>query len=169
MKTKRLYLANLFNSLLPSGSLRKFKTMLYRWSGVELGSNCEIFQGAKILGEGEVIIGNNVFIGIDAMIMTNRGSKVIIEDYALVGHKSVIVTGFHPITPEGPRIIGYEGTTSIVKICKGASLGMGAFLLPGKTLCTMCHAAAGSVVTHDVPPYARVAGVPARFIKDLQH
>lgn len=78
---------------------------------------------------------------LGAMIITNKGSRVVIEDYALVGHYSVIVKGFHNITPEGPRIIGYEGTTSSVRICKGASLGLRAILLPGKTLNTVSHAA----------------------------
>ena len=32
----------------------------------------------------------------------------------------------------------------------------------------MSHVAAGSVVTKDVPEFMRVAGVPARIIKDLR-
>lgn len=167
LKPRRLYFANLINSILPGNILRAFKIRLYRWAGVIIGDNCELFQGAKIYGDGEVIIGDNVFIGLGASILTNRGSKVIVDDFALVGHFSVIVTGFHPITPDGPRIIGFEGTTSTVHICQGASLGMRATLLPGKTLGKMSHAAACSLVTHDVPSYTRVGGVPAKIIKNL--
>lgn len=167
MNTKKLYVANSLIAILPSSKFNDFKTKLYRWAGVVIGENCEIFQGCKIEGVGDVIIGNNVFMGMGATIMCNAGSKVIIEDYALVGHYSIIVTGFHPITPEGPRIIGYEGTSSEVKICRGASLGMRATLLPGKTLGEMSHAAACSLVTHDVEPYTRVGGVPAKVIKNF--
>lgn len=168
MNTKRLYIANSIVAILPSSKLNRFKTKLYRWAGVHIGDNCEIFQGCKIEGVGEVYIGNNVFLGLGATIMSNEGSKVIVEDNALVGHYSIVVTGFHPITPEGPRIIGYDGTSSTVRICKGASLGVRATLLPGKTLGEMSHAAACSLVTHDVEPYTRVGGVPARFIKNLK-
>ena len=167
MKTRRLYLANLFSAILPSRA-NQFKSRLYRWAGVKVGNNVSFFQGARILGEGEVIIGDNVFIGLNATIMTNKGSKVIVEDYGMVGHMSVIVTGFHPITPEGPRIIGFEGTTSTVVIKQGASLGVRAILLPGKTLGRMSHAAAGSIVTHDVEEFTRVAGVPARVIRNFK-
>lgn len=166
MRPKRLYIANLASSLLPSG-MHSLKAKLYRWAGVSVGTNVEFFQGVKILGDGDVILGDHVFLGTGATIMTNKGSKVIVENYGMVGHYSIIATGFHPITPEGPRIIGYEGTTSTVTIREGASLGMRAILLPGKTLGRMSHAAAGSLVTHDVEEFTRVGGVPAKVIKTL--
>lgn len=168
MNSKRLFIVNKVTSLLPYSSCNKLKTLLYRWAGVVIGKNCEIFSGAKILGQGDILIGDNVFIGFDAMIMCNKGSQVIIEDYALIGTKSVIVTGFHPVTPEGPRIIGYEGTSSKIRIAQGASCGLGTTILPGVTIHKMAHVAAGSVVTKDVPEYMRVGGVPARFMKDLR-
>lgn len=169
MKSKRLYFANLMNKILPVSSCNRIKTILYKWAGVNIGKNCEIFSGAKILGNGELYIGDNVFIGVDALIQINRGSKVILEDYTIVGTRAIIVTGFHPITPEGPRIIGYQGITSTIKICRGASVGTGVLVLPGKTIHTMAHCAAGSVITKDVPPYIRVGGVPAKFMKDLRN
>lgn len=44
-------------------------------------------------------------------------------------------------------------------------IGHGAIVLPGRTVGTGAVVAAGSVVTKDVPPYAIVAGNPARFIR----
>ena len=167
MNPRKLYFANLASLLLPSG-MHCFKAKLYRWAGVQIGENVELFQGLKILGDGDVILSDHVFVGFGATIMCNKGSKVIIENYGMVGHYSIIATGFHPITPEGPRIIGYEGTTSIVTIKEGASLGMRATLLPGKTLGRMSHAAAGSLVTHDVEEFTRVGGVPAKVIKKFK-
>ena len=38
----------------------------------------------------------------------------------------------------------------------------------GKTIGAKSHVAAGAVVTKDVPPMVRVAGVPARVIKDFK-
>ncbi len=167
MIPRRLYFANLASSILPSG-MHGFKARLYRWAGVKIGNNVELFQGVKIWGDGEVVLGDNVFVGFGAVIMCNKGSKVIVEDYSLVGHYSMILTGFHPITPDGPRIIGYEGTSSTVTIHEGASLGVRSILLPQKSLGRMSHAAAGSLVTHDVEEFTRVGGVPARVIKKFK-
>lgn len=44
-------------------------------------------------------------------------------------------------------------------------VGHGAVVLPGRQIGTGAVIAAGAVVTKDVPPYAIVAGVPARFVK----
>lgn len=44
-------------------------------------------------------------------------------------------------------------------------IGHGAIILPGRTIGNGAVIAAGSVITKDVPAYAIVAGVPARFIR----
>lgn len=168
MKPKRLHLVNLINKVLPISSCNKLKTILYKWAGVNIGKNCELCGGAKIMGNGEIYIGNHVFIGVEALIYVNKGSKVILEDYTIVGIRSILITGFHPITPEGPRIIGYAGSSSTVKICQGASIGTRVIVLPGITVNTMAHCAAGGIVTKDVPPYTRVGGIPAKFMKDFR-
>jgi acetyltransferase-like isoleucine patch superfamily enzyme len=48
----------------------------------------------------------------------------------------------------------------------GADIGMNASILPGVHIGAHSIVGAGAVVTHDVPEYAVVAGVPARFIRD---
>jgi acetyltransferase-like isoleucine patch superfamily enzyme len=44
-------------------------------------------------------------------------------------------------------------------------VGARAIILHGVTVCRGAIVAAGSIVTHNVPPYAVVAGVPARIIR----
>jgi len=168
MKTKRLYLASLIFKLLPLSRCHNFKAKLLRWCGIKVGKNVEIFSTAKFIGDGDIEIGDNVFIGCDAIISCNKGSQIIIEDYTIIGMRAILVTGFHPITPDGPRIIGYEETCSTIRIRKGASCGTSTIILPGITINEMAHVAAGSVVTKDVDPYIRVAGNPARPIKNLK-
>ena len=48
----------------------------------------------------------------------------------------------------------------------GADIGMNASILPGVRIGANSIVGAGAVVTHDVPDYAIVAGVPARVIRD---
>jgi maltose O-acetyltransferase len=46
-------------------------------------------------------------------------------------------------------------------------LGAGVIVLPDVSIGEMSVVGAGSVVTHDVPPYTMVAGIPAREIKKI--
>jgi acetyltransferase-like isoleucine patch superfamily enzyme len=52
-----------------------------------------------------------------------------------------------------------------VRICAWADIGTNATILPGVTVGRGAIVGAGAVVTHDVAPFAVVAGVPARFLK----
>ena len=49
-----------------------------------------------------------------------------------------------------------------VRIEAWADIGTNAVILPGVTVGRGAIVGAGAVVTHDVPPFAIVAGVPAR-------
>ena len=52
-----------------------------------------------------------------------------------------------------------------VRIGAWADIGTNATILPGVTVGKGSIVGAGAVVTHDVPPFAIVAGVPARFLR----
>ena len=52
-----------------------------------------------------------------------------------------------------------------VRVCAWADVGVNAVVLPGVTIGNGAIVGAGAVVTRDVPPFAVVAGVPARFIR----
>jgi phosphonate metabolism protein (transferase hexapeptide repeat family) len=52
-----------------------------------------------------------------------------------------------------------------VRIGHDAWIGHGAVILPGLTIGDGAVVGANAVVTKDVPPYAIVAGVPARFLR----
>ena len=47
-----------------------------------------------------------------------------------------------------------------------ADLGVGAIVLPGVRIGRGAQVGAGAVVTRDVPPYAVVAGNPARVLRE---
>lgn len=48
-------------------------------------------------------------------------------------------------------------------------IGAGAVILPGVSVGDHAVIGAGAVVRSDVPPWAVVAGVPARFVRDRRH
>ena len=169
IKSKRIYIVNLLLSALPNSSCQNFKTQMLRWAGVKVGKNVEVFQGVKIQGIGEVEIGDGAFIGHEALLMVNEGSKIIIESNSIVSTRTTIITGFHEITPYEARILSRTGTTSTIIIGKGCCVLAKSVVLPGVSIGEMSIVAAGSVVTRDVEPYTMVAGVPAVFKKRLKN
>lgn len=166
MNTKKLYIFNLVVKLLPASRCSKLKAWMLRWCGAKVGKNVEIFT-PKIQGNFNLIIGDNVFLGHEPLIFGACGSTITIEDYAKIGSRVVLVTGSHVFSLDGPCIEG-PGIFKDVIVKKGAVISTNSTILPGKTIGEKAHVAAASVVTKDVPPMVRVAGVPARVIKDFQ-
>ena len=166
--SKRIYIVNLLMEILPNSGFQNMKAFLFRWAGVKVGKDVEIFQGVKVQGAGELEWGNRVFVGHEALFMLNEGSKIIVEDEAIIGSRTIIATGFHPITPTGTRILSREGTTSRIVIGKGCSVSTASVILPGVSVGEMSIVAAGATVTKDVEPYTLVGGCPAKFIKKLR-
>jgi len=154
-------------AVLPNSGCQKFKAELYRWAGAKVGQDVEFFQGIKVQGIGELEFGDRCFIGHEVLFMLNQGSKIIVESEAIVGSRSIVITGFHPITPDGPRILSREGTSSVVRIGRGCSVSTNCTVLPGVSVGEMSIVAASATVTKDVEPYTLVGGCPAKFIKNL--
>lgn len=168
IKSKRIYLVNLLMAVLPNSGCQRLKARLFRWAGAKVGQNVELFQGIKVQGIGELEIGDRAFIGHEVLFMLNEGSKIVVEEEAVVSSRSMIMTGFHPIEPEGKRIIGRDGTSSTVRIGRGAAVLAGCKVLPGVTVGEMSLVAAGATVAKDVEPYTLVGGCPAKKIRSLK-
>lgn len=168
INSKRIYLVNLLMAVLPNSGCQKFKARLFRWAGAKIGKNVEFFQGIKVQGIGELEIGDRAFIGHEVLMMLNEGSTIIIEEEAVVSSRCTLMTGFHPIEPEGPRIIGRSGTSSTIRICRGAAVLASCIVLPGVSVGEKSLVAAGATVNKDVEPYTLAGGCPAKFIRSLQ-
>jgi UDP-2-acetamido-3-amino-2,3-dideoxy-glucuronate N-acetyltransferase len=137
---------------------------------VKLGRDVAIFEFVNLYGceiGDESRIGTFVEIQRDAVIgkrvrvqsHTFICSGVQIEDDVFVGHNVVFINDRHP-SAEGARTGNWTFETTVVKA--GASIGSGAVIMCGLTIGAGARIGAGAVVTHDVPPGALVAGVPAR-------
>lgn len=166
MSSVRLYLIRLFINFLPETRVFNFKNKLYRWAGLKIGNNVRICSSSRFLGDGEIILGNNVWIGQECLLTSAGKSSIIIEDHARLAMRVLIVTGFHNITPDGDCILG-EGTSSKIIISKGSTILSNSTILPGIHIGEKAVVAAGAVVTKDVEPYTLVAGVPAKPIRKI--
>lgn len=165
MNTKKLYIFNLLVKILPPSRCLRLKATLLRWCGAKVGENVEIFT-PSIHGDFNLVIGDNVFIGHEALIFGASGSKITLEKFSKVASRAILVTGSHEFATKYDSIAG-PGTYKDLIIKGGALVDTHAIVLPGKTIGYKAHVAAGSIVTHDVPDMVRVAGIPARIIKDF--
>lgn len=166
MNSSKLYIFNLLVKLLPPSRCSKLKVALLRWAGAKVGKNLSLFS-PKILGNFNLEIGDNVWIGHEALLFGAAGSTIKIDENAKVASQAVLVTGYHEYSIEYPNIAG-PGKWDDIYIGKGSLVDTRAMILPGKSVGEKAHVAAGSIVTHEVPPMVRVAGIPARIIKDFK-
>jgi acetyltransferase-like isoleucine patch superfamily enzyme len=106
-------------------------------------------------------IGKRVFINAGCQFQDQGGIEI--GDDVLIGPQTIIATLNHDPNPEtrGGMI------PKPVKIGNKVWLGARVTICPGVTIGEGAIVGAGAVVTKDVPPHTVVAGVPAKFIKEL--
>lgn len=94
--------------------------------------------------------------------------KITIEKGVFSGHDVMILTGAHDYNQFGDarKKVGAGGP---IHICEGVWLASRCIILANVTIGKHAVVGAGSVVTHDVPPYVVVAGNPATIIKEIPH
>lgn len=97
-----------------------------------------------------VHIGNDVWIGPEALIETAYPNMVTIGDRVIIGIRSTIVAHFK-------ELMG-------VNIKDDVYIGACAVILPGVTIGEGAVVSAGSVVTASVPPMTVVQGNPAKRV-----
>ena len=129
--------------------------------GASVGDDCIIGRGAYV-GPG-VRLGDRVKLQNYALVY----EPAVLEDGVFVGPAVVLTNDTYPrsVTPEGKLKRGEDWTPVGVTIHEGASVGARAVCVAPVTIGRWATIAAGSVVTRDVPDFALVAGVPARFMR----
>lgn len=132
--------------------------------GCEIGDETKI--GAFVEIRRTAVIGKNVKIQAFAFIPEG----VTIEDGVFIGPHVCFTNDRYPraIDTNGKLLEADDWEIVPTRVEKGVSIGANATLLCGIKVGEYAMIAAGAVVTRDVPPYALVAGVPAKVIGDVR-
>jgi acetyltransferase-like isoleucine patch superfamily enzyme len=143
-------------------------------TGVKLGKfvnlyGCEIGDETKIGAFVEVQ--KNATIGKRCKISSHTFicEGVIIEDHVFVGHGVTFINDSYPraTTADGALQTEKDWKVEPTFVKRGASIGSGSTILSNVVIGEHAIVGAGAVVTRDVPPWAIVAGNPARVLRSL--
>jgi carbonic anhydrase/acetyltransferase-like protein (isoleucine patch superfamily) len=149
-------------------------------AGVRIGRGASTYLGTMF----DVGARGRVSLGEYALV---HGARIICDaavevgDYALISWNVVLMDSYRvPLDPaerrrelervpgRRPRHLAGGGPTRPVRIGRNVWIGFEACVLPGVTIGEGAVVGARSVVAEDVPPYAVVAGNPARVIRRLE-
>lgn len=132
------------------------KTRIWAFTHVlpdaKIGKECNLCDLVFI--ENDVVIGDRVTIKCGVQLWDG----VTLEDDVFIGPNVTFTNDRFPRSKQYPE----EFSRTLIK--RGASIGANATILPGLTIGIQAMIGAGAVVTHDVPPYAKVVGNPAHII-----
>ena len=122
-------------------------------SGARIGRGCSFGQGCHVAAG--AVVGD----GVKVQNHVSLYAGVTIEDAVFLG-PSCVFTNVTTPRAEVSRRARYE----LTRVRRGASVGANTTIVCGVTVGRHALVGAGAVVTHDVPDYALVVGVPARAI-----
>ena len=127
------------------------------------GKCIEVQSGSRI--DGQSSVGSYTYIGCFCYVTATQ-----IGRYVSIGNNVSIGQGEHLLTHISTSALFYDNPyqTLTAKPCQighDVWIGVDAIILRGVKIGTGAVIAANAVVTHDVPPFAIVAGVPARLLR----
>lgn len=116
------------------------------------------------LPSGSVRIGRYAYVGGSGSIM----GPVVIGDFCMLSsHVRIIGNDHRTDVVGGPTRLEFPSSDRPLTVFEADSwVGQGAMLMEGVTIGRGAVVAAGAIVTKSVPPYAVVAGVPARLVRE---
>ena len=144
--------------------VRIFQPDLVNLYGCSIGADTKV--GAFVEIQKNVSIGERCKISSHTFICEG----VVIEDECFVGHGVMFTNDVYPRAVNEDGSLQTEADWKVIKtvVKKRASVGSNATILAGVTIGEGALIGAGAVVTHDVPSFAIVAGVPARVVGDVR-
>jgi acetyltransferase-like isoleucine patch superfamily enzyme len=108
------------------------------------------------------IAGDYVYIGPHCQLPP----RVHVGHYSsLSAHVAIVGSDHHFDKPGVPIVFSGRPPSCVTTIGEDVLIGHGAILLRGITIGNGAVIGAGAVVTKDVPPYAVIAGVPAKVLR----
>lgn len=139
--------------------------LVFHPENIEIGDDVYVGHYTILKGyyKNRLIIGDGTWIGQQCFLHSAGG--ISIGRNVGIGPGVKILTSGHTLDQVERPILRSTIDFAPVEIADDSDIGTGAIILAGVRIGRGAQVGAGSVVTQDVPDYAIVAGVPARFIR----
>jgi maltose O-acetyltransferase len=149
-----LFIIHLVSLYVPSHAFRQF---VFTLAGVKIGRGSTIHMGTKFFEPSNITLGVDSVVG-DRTFLDGR-DNLVIGNHVDIASEVMIYNSEHDINdPE------FKALTAPVSVQDYVFIGPRSIILPGVNIGKGAVVAAGAVVTHDVPPFSIVAGVPSKII-----
>lgn len=145
------------NSFLYNFPSKRFRNYMLKRMGLTFKGDVRIYAGFHIRNPRGIVIENGVSIGPKVLLDGRMG--LTIQEGAVIGYGAIIWTLNHDYND-----VHFCGKGASVSIGRYAWVCSNSIILPGVTIGEGAVVASGAIVTHDVPPFSIVAGIPARII-----
>ena len=145
------------NSFLYNFPSKRFRNAMLKHMGMKMNGDVRIYAGFHIRNPKGIVLEDGVSIGPKVLLDGRKG--LTIKQGAVIGYGAIIWTLNHDYND-----IHFCGKGAPVIIGAHAWICSNSIILPGITIGEGAVVASGAIVTHDVPPYAVVGGIPAKVI-----
>ena len=142
-------------------SPNEIRSIMQQLTGKPIDPSFRMFPPFQADFGKNITLGKDVFINSGCRFQDQGG--IDIGDGTLIGHNVVLATINHDLSPDNGRRNHYAPIT----IKDHVWIGSNATILPGVTVGAWSVVAAGAVVTHDVPPFTVVGGIPAHTLRTI--
>jgi len=139
---------------IPSHLVRK---VVYNLCGVKIGKKSTIHIGAKFFQPKNIQIGEDTIVGSDVFLDGRASLKV--GNHVDIASEVMIYNSQHDLESNS-----FEAIVKPVEVGDYVFIGPRVIILPGVKIGKGAVAAAGAVISKDVPEFSIVAGVPATVI-----
>lgn len=127
-------------------------------------------QAINFIKAGGITVGKRTYGKINVNYTLGKDEKLTIGNNCSLGQCNFILGGGHDYKcistyPLFAKSCVEAGTKGEIVVEDDVWIGDGVWIMPGIRIGKGAVIGTGSIVTHDVPPYAIVAGNPAQIIK----
>jgi putative colanic acid biosynthesis acetyltransferase WcaF len=138
-----------------------FRSRLLRLFGAKIGKGVYIKPGLRVKFPWYFEVGDHTWLGEDLWI--DNLAQVTIGPHCCISQGAYLCTGNHDWSAPDMKLFRRP-----IRCERGSWVGARSLVCPGVTLGSGAIAAAGSVVTRDIPAMEVHAGNPARFVRQRE-
>ena len=138
-----------------------FRSRLLRLFGAKIGKGVYIKPGLRVKFPWYFEVGDHTWLGEDLWV--DNLAQVTIGPHCCISQGAYLCTGNHDWSAPDMKLFRRP-----IRCERGSWVGARSLVWPGVTLGSGAIAAAGSVVTRDIPAMEVHAGNPARFVRQRE-